>query len=236
MLLPEANPERTPFSHVLLALLVASGCHATEPAEEPTGSPHAVEDSTGPSLVARGRELWSAGDVDGALEAFEQAAGLESTEAETRVEALRWSAHAHIVRGDPEAALPVFQRARALAPDDPWLCYGEGSAWSTMGELERAEGCYGDAIARDPTHVKALQWRGETRLLLHDGEGAVADFTRAVEALDAAAEVDLEAWGGNRRELLSMTLALRIEALDSLGRVEEADRDRQRREQLLRGP
>lgn len=219
----------------LAGLLFLGACSAGGAGPESRGSPQPVEDSTGPSLLARGKERWGAGDVAGALEAFSAVVALDAAAAATRVEALRWIAHAHMTRSEPEAAREAFQAARALDDRDAWLCYGEGGAWSLMGELERAEQCYGEAIERDPGHVKAWQWRGETRLLRHDETGALADLSRALELVDRAADADLAVWGGDRRQLVSMTLALRVEALDALGRSDDADRDRARRAALYVG-
>ena len=149
------------------------------------------------------------------------------------MEAHRWIGHARSAAGDPEGALTEYRLALLEAPRDPWLHYASGICWNTMGDTERALESFTRTLEFDPRHVKALQWRGEVRHALGDEPAALRDLTQCCEAIDRSSDAELVAWGSDRRGLLLMTLALRIEVLAALGDAQGARRDRERREALL---
>ena len=83
---------------------------------------------------------------------------------------------------------------------------------------------FGQAIAIDASHAKALQWRGEVRVLLGRLDAAVLDLTRALELLDT---VEIEDLPEGRDAMRIRVLFQRAGALDALGRHDEARADRE---------
>jgi len=109
--------------------------------------------------------------------------------------------------------LAECDRTIALGSPDAWLVYERGVALEELGRYPEAIESFGQALAIDPRHYKALQHRGWVRQLSKDHQGAVDDLTRALELTPSAAE---------RRQLL----VLRADSLEALGRRDEAGLDR----------
>lgn len=92
-----------------------------------------------------------------------------------------WSVlgYLHAQRGELSQAVPAFENALALRPDDPALCFNAGFAVQRAGDHERAMELMGRAIALDPKLDRA--WYGLGLSLAHAGryEEAVHKFREA---------------------------------------------------------
>jgi Flp pilus assembly protein TadD len=92
-----------------------------------------------------------------------------------------WSVlgYLHAQRGELSQAVPAFEKALALKPDDAALCFNAGFAVQRAGDHERAMELMGRAIAIDPTLDRA--WYGFGLSLAHAGryEEAVDKFRQA---------------------------------------------------------
>lgn len=199
--------------------LVITGCCAA--------SRRSADEQAG-LLLERGVELVRAGELERGIETLRELVARVALDSPARVDALRWIGEARERAGDPEGALDEYGLALELAPNDPWLHYASGVSWNRIGELERAVECFSSALALDPRHVKALQWRGSTRRDLGEARGAVDDFTRALECIETGDETTLASWGETRGGLLVETLGLRAEVFEALGEHEAAEGDRGR--------
>ncbi|MDA1267263.1 MAG: hypothetical protein O2816_19450, partial [Planctomycetota bacterium] len=114
-----------------------------------------------------------------------------------RVEALRWAAHARTVLQEPDLALLHLDEAMTLDAADPWLHYARGTACNTMGAYQAALASYTRALELDPDHLRARQWRGETRRMLGDRDGARDDFEATLALLERTSPETVAAWGAD---------------------------------------
>jgi tetratricopeptide (TPR) repeat protein len=172
-------------------------------------------------------ERYRVEDARGGLELLEPALG-RAAEPGERLEVLRWLAHGHTMDGDPEAAAGRLEQALAIDESDPWLHYALGTARLELGDDGAAEEAYTLALALDPTHVKARQWRGEARSRRGDLAGAIEDLDAAVELIVAADRRSFALWGGDRDGMLRWTLGRRAALHDQLGEAGLAAADRER--------
>ncbi|MEU3558232.1 tetratricopeptide repeat protein [Streptomyces fragilis] len=99
-------------------------------------------------------------------------------------------AHAHVVRGrrlevagQEDAAVAEFDRAIALAPDNPAARFHRGRAHLRAGRPEAAVRDLDVAVRLEPADARALSQRGEAHRRARRFDEAVADFTAAL-ALD----------------------------------------------------
>lgn len=109
-------------------------------------------------------------------------------------------------RGDPEAALPLLERAAVLAPATPRIAYHRGNALLALHRLVEAEACFRAALASAPGFTPALNNLGNALRAMDRDAEAVACY-RTVLAREP----------GHAPALYNMGLALR-----RLGRFEEA--------------
>lgn len=83
--------------------------------------------------------------------------------------ALRDSAVRLSEAGKVRAAIPLFQAAVALRPNDPQSHSDEGVSWMRMQEYRDAWGAYKRALGIDPSHGLALQNKKELAAFLQQG-------------------------------------------------------------------
>jgi tetratricopeptide (TPR) repeat protein len=95
---------------------------------------------------------------------------LASAQAHPEFWHLRGLAHAHL--GDPLAARMDLERAARMAPDRLRLVLDAGHACAELGEWERAEEHWRQALRLDEGCEEALVQLSDSRLALHDAEGA----------------------------------------------------------------
>jgi tetratricopeptide (TPR) repeat protein len=140
---------------------------------------------------------YQAGDVEGAERTFARWAALDPD----ATEALRWLGRLASERGDPEAALPYWERLVALAPDDEAAAFSlreaqrevavgpaaaaafrDGIEAFELGELERAFAAFAAAHGANPDYVDAAVWAGRSALELERPETALRYWTLVTEA------------------------------------------------------
>ncbi|HLF25593.1 MAG TPA: protein kinase [Anaerolineae bacterium] len=178
----------------LLAVLLRGGGQAVVDASPPVGETPSASQPDEPSparsemaaLVERGRRALFSGDLDAALEAFNQALAIEPD----NPHALIGWAVAELARyGDTAAAAANLERAAQALPDDAFLHYGLGLLHIRSEEAadpQAAEAEFTQAIERcgnvRPLCSSAYYERSQVRAWnLGDVEGALADIDRAIE-------------------------------------------------------
>jgi tetratricopeptide (TPR) repeat protein len=107
---------------------------------------------------------------------------------QAEVAALSTDATRALAAGDHAAALAKANAGLALAPDDAWLIYDQGSALAGLGRTDEA--------------LAALR-RAEQRFGEHDPRGRALAIYRGAMALDAAGRCDDEARELQRYALLA---------------------------------
>ena len=163
-------------SAMLLALALAglAGCSAAEP--DVASAPATVD-----------------AEVAARLQTLAAEAEAEPANAERRGEL----GMAQEVHGLSAAALASYQRAEALAPNDPRWPYYQALLMAHRGDLDEALAQLGRSLALDPNHAPAWLWRGTWLLDLARVDEAAVAFARA-ETLGAG----LPAQAGRAQALL----------------------------------
>jgi len=194
-----------------LVLLLALGCAGTHAAADAHARAALAQGETGAAEQHLGEELLRP----------------DAPSREARLELLRLRAHALALLGKPEERIPVLEEALALAPEDPWLHYALGVALVETGDTAQACASFGRAVALDPLHVKALQWRAEAHLTRNEYAAAASDLTLALEALAALGADRVAAWGtaDDAASLARALLARRATALHAVGEHARAEED-----------
>jgi tetratricopeptide (TPR) repeat protein len=130
---------------------------------------------------------YQAGDAEGTERVYQRLLAAVPDSAE----ALRWLGRLALERGDPEAALPYWERMVELLPDDPAVLYSlretqrelrvgpvaagafrRGIEAYELGDLGAALESFEAALAANPEYVDAAVWAG--RSALEAGRPAVA--------------------------------------------------------------
>ena len=148
-------------------------------------------------LVNRGRSIARQGDLDQAIETFQQAQKLlPSIEVPAEDEVKRWAAGGSIEKrenlvkeGKVQEAVDAFEKAKQFdatwkIPPKSWqrLCkYGV-----LYGEAKTAISVCDTAVALAPGNVNVRDSRGVARALTGDRAGAIADFQAFIEGTDSA--------------------------------------------------
>lgn len=140
---------------------------------------------------------YQAGDADGATRTFERWLALDPD----ATEALRWLGRLALERGDPEAALPYWERLVALRPDDAGAAFSlreaqrevavgpaaaaafrEGIQAYEQGDVEAAFESFAAAHAANPDYLEAAVWAGRSALELARPAVALRYWTLVSEA------------------------------------------------------
>jgi len=197
------------FAPLLLALFaVPAGCAASPRGDDPVAQSERID----AAIVDV-----EAGRVEAGVNALEAALAAGGLIPGDRARAHAFAGHGRTLLGDPEGALAHFELGRSDAPNDAWLCYASGVALQTLGRTDEARAAFTDALARDPRHLKSLQWRAEVALEVGENAAAVADLARVLGVLDEASPAALAEWGGDPLALRTWTLRRQALALGRLG-------------------
>lgn len=153
-----------------LAIALAACAGPRPDVEGTSASQHALDAALGKIEVR---------DEAGAIEDLDRALELDPSNAA----ALRWRGHCLNLAGVYEEAILDYTRAIELEPAFAWTHYARGMAQHNLGRHELAILGYSRAIELDPLLVKAWNWRGFTRKLVHDYAGAARDLDHSLTLL-----------------------------------------------------
>lgn len=113
--------------------------------------------------LARGSRLERSGDLQGAVQAFEQAARI----APSRVDALSSLSVAYLRQGRVADAIAGLRKARTAAPEHPGVAYLLGLAYFQSGQYGSASRELEWVLERQPSNQQALHLHGLCLLKLN---------------------------------------------------------------------
>jgi tetratricopeptide (TPR) repeat protein len=123
----------------------------------------------------------------------------------------------HAQQGELSEAIPAFERALALRPDDSVLCFNAAFALQKAGEHERAMALLRRAIERDPKLDRA--WYGLGLSLAHVGR-----YEEAIPVLREAARLQpLNPYAGYQLAAVFFKLGRREELQKEYERIKRFD-------------
>jgi tetratricopeptide (TPR) repeat protein len=98
-------------------------------------------------------------------------------------EAAIWSnrGNVRLSQNQPQAALADYDRAIALAPNQPDAYLNRGAALEGLGRWQAAIADYSQVLEINPTDAAAYNNRGNAKAGLGEWEEALADYQKAVE-------------------------------------------------------
>lgn len=162
------------------------------------------------TLVIKGIELYKQGKYDEAIQAFDEAIGLDPNYAKA------WSHKGYALskQGKYDEAIECLDEAIRLDPNDTYPWGVKGLVLEMQGNHDEAIKCFDEAIGRDPNDANA--WAGYGVVLAEIGnyDEAIGYFSEALKGYDADIEIDpndAAAWKGKGH------------ALNLLGRTTEAN-------------
>lgn len=121
--------------------------------------------------------------------------------------------------GEPQAALPYYQEALALNPENKYAFNAVGNVYSDLGQYERALEMYGKAIAIDPKY--AYPYNGSGSVYRQMGQ-----YDRALEMYEKAIAIDpKDAYPYNGMGYLYMTMGQYEQAISLLLKSIELEPD-----------
>jgi eukaryotic-like serine/threonine-protein kinase len=151
------------------------------------------------------------------------------------------------------AALPLWQQATRLDPQNVWTWYGLGNCCQALGQLSQAKACYTACIALKPDHEGWYFSRGAVSLKQNEFPAAAADFDEVLRLHAGHAEAHLNraiariGLGQAQTAIDDLNAALALggeqvrphlllaRAWDQLGNAAKARSERSRGEVLLPG-
>ena len=111
-----------------------------------------LDDQLAQAYVARGAVRSKAGDISGAVDAFQRAVDLDPNLAK----AYHWYGDVLLGRlQQPEAALPLLEKAYTLDPVSPALIVTIGQALSGLGRFDEAMEFYQKALEIEPAYASS---------------------------------------------------------------------------------
>jgi tetratricopeptide (TPR) repeat protein len=116
--------------------------------------------------LAKAREALSQADFPSAIALLEKMLEEDSGNAE----AWRELGVCYLETHQPDRALEALARAIHAGPEDATAHYLLGNACGSVGQLERAAGCYRRALELDPHHAKAEEFLVKAESLLESRE------------------------------------------------------------------
>lgn len=104
-------------------------------------------------LFKRGVEAFSAGQIDAAIEAFENATQINHED----FKAFNYLGAAYAAKNRYNAAIGAFKTAEQIAPGVASIHYNIGQAYEASGILGEAEYEYERAVELNPAYLKAQE-------------------------------------------------------------------------------
>lgn len=124
----------------------------------------------------RGSTLHTLGQLPEALDAFDEALGIDET-----VFALNGIGLVELDMGMEKAALAAFNRALELDADNFDAHFYRAQTWEMFGHFDKALAAYSDVLARRPDHAFAYNNIGKLKRDMGMMDEAIAAFRRAIE-------------------------------------------------------
>ena len=170
----------------------------------------AQEELTAQQWFERGRDAYFEGDLQSALQAYDEAIRLQPEFCDAWVDrgttrlaegdlegaledynqairlkpkyAYAFNDRGSVLydKGDLEGALEDYDQAILLKPDDAEAFFNRGNARYDKGDLNRALEDYNEAIRLKPDNANAFYNRGVARYRNSDLQGALQDFNQAI--------------------------------------------------------
>ncbi len=150
---------------------------APVPATVPT--PASVPSSEANDLYLTGRNRFEAGDVKGAIDAYQKSIKLESKSAEVHFNL----AYAYLKVEKNNEAVKAFKQSIKLNPEKPEAQYGMGLAEYRLGRFANAKDAFKQAVFLDPKMAKAHFGLSLAYSELGDTRGVLEQY-RILETLD----------------------------------------------------
>jgi len=144
------------------------------------GTVHAESDEAA-QRNREGAKLVEQGEMEKALEAFQEAVRLDSNDAVAR----RNLAYTYDRQGRTEEAIAEYQRAIELSPSDLLAYNNLGVLYDKMGQYDEAIGEFQRALEIDPTDantLKNLENAKMNKAIIEEREEQFAELRREVEA------------------------------------------------------
>jgi len=128
------------------------------------------------ALVNRANKRATNGDLEGALDDFNEAIALNPT----KVTAYFNRGFLYNSLGKFEAAIHDFSAAIELLSDYDEAYFQRGNSYRQLGEWQRAIQDYSQAIGFNPYCIKAYYQRADSRAAMGDHAGALADYSQVI--------------------------------------------------------
>ena len=127
-------------------------------------------------MLEDGRRLVDAGDYNGAISVYQQAAGLEPKNAKIH----SGIGYLYAQQGNFPAALAAYRRALAITPNNGDFYYAVGYIKGNMGDTKGAKEAYRRAIQLNRNNVNAYLGLAVTQARLGDYEAANWAYDQAI--------------------------------------------------------
>lgn len=127
-------------------------------------------------LFEEGRRLVDAGDYNGAIAIYQQAARLDPRNARIH----SGMGYLYAQQGNFSLALTAYRRAIAIEPNNSDFYYAVGYIKGNMGDTNGAKEAYRRAIQINRGHVNAYLGLGVTQATLGDYEAAMWAYEQAI--------------------------------------------------------
>ena len=128
------------------------------------------------AYVNRGVARKSKGDLEGAIQDYNEAIRLDPNDADS----FNNRGNARKIQGDADGALLDFNEAIRLKPDYAFAFHGRGVTLYGKGDMNGALLDYNEAIRLKPDYPNAFYVRALARKALGDLDGALLDYNEAI--------------------------------------------------------
>lgn len=128
-------------------------------------------------LLEQGKRLVDAGDYNGAIAIYQQAAGIEPKNARIH----SGIGYLYAQQGNFPAALTAYRKAIAINPNNSDFLYAVGYIKANMGDTRGAKEAYRRAIQLNRNNVNAYVGLGVTQSRMGDYESANWAFEQALK-------------------------------------------------------